>query len=65
MDNFNSREELEHAAMQAIEKQEQEAEKEPYVPRTRGIRILAWTLVALILIGVAHYYFWNATAGTL
>ena len=46
-------------------RQEQEAEKEPYVPRTRGIRILAWTLFALILIGVALYYFWIAKAGTL
>lgn len=65
MDNFKSREELEHAAMQAIEKQQKEAEKEPYVPRSGGIRVLAWTLFALLLIGLAFYFFWIAKAGKL
>ena len=65
MDNVNSREELEHTAMKAAEEQAQEAEKEPYVPRSKGIVSLAWVLLILVLIGVALYYFWIAKGGKL
>lgn len=63
MAHYQSPEELEHAAMEAIEKQEQE--KEPYVERSKGVRIFAWVLLALVVIGVLLYYFWIAKAGKL
>ena len=62
---YKSREELEHDAMAAAEKQEAEENKEPYVERSKGIRALAWVLFALVVIGVILYYFWIARGGRL
>ena len=42
MAEYKSREELEHDAMAAAEKQEAEQNKEPDVERSKGIRVLAW-----------------------
>ncbi len=65
MAEYKSREALEHDAMAAAEKQEAEQNKEPYVERSKGIRVLAWVLFALVIIGVILYYFWIARAGKL
>jgi len=43
------------------QKQEQEAEKEPYVPHTRLQRILALAALALVLIGLAGTIYWMIT----
>jgi hypothetical protein len=51
-----NREELEHQAMEAIAKQEEE--KPEYVERPRSHRVLAWILVGVMVIGVLLYYGW-------
>ena len=53
--NQPNREELEHQAMEAAARRE---EKQEYVERSKGIRILAWILAGLMIVGVAFYYCW-------
>ncbi len=65
MNEFNNREELEHAAREAMEKQEQEENQEPYAERPKSLRILAWVLFGVLLVGIALYYFWIAKGGFL
>ena len=65
MSEIYNREELEHAAREAMEKQEEEANKEPYVERPKGLRIFAWVLFVILLVGIALYYFWIAKGGFL
>ena len=54
--NEQSREELEQAALEAL--QEREAQSQPYVERPRSQRVLAWILVGVMVLGVALYYGW-------
>ncbi len=51
-----NREELEHQAMEAAARQEEEKDK--YVERPRGQRILAWVLLGAVVVGVLLYYGW-------
>ncbi len=60
-----NREELEHAARAAMDQQEEEANKEPYVERPKSLRIFAWVLFGILLVGIALYYFWIAKGGLL
>ena len=62
-----NREELEHAARNAMDKQEQaqEQQQEPYVERPKSLRIFAWILFGILLVGIALYYFWIAKGGRL
>ena len=63
MNEYSNREELEHAAMEAMEKQQQEENREPYVERPKSHRILAWALLGAVIVGVLLYYFWIAKGG--
>ena len=60
MNEHLNRDELEHLAMQEQEKQEREAEKEPYVERPKWHRVFAWILAVIMVIGVLLYYYWIA-----
>ena len=62
-----NREELEHAARDAMDKQEQaqEQQQEPYVERPKSLRIFAWILFGILMVGIALYYFWIAKGGRL
>ncbi len=51
-----NREELEHQAMEAAAKQQEE--KPVYVERPKGQRILAWVLFGVVIAGVLLYYGW-------
>lgn len=65
MNEYNNREELEHAAREAMEKQEKEANQEPYVERPKNLRVFAWALFGILMVCIALYYFWIAKGGFL
>ena len=47
------------ASDQEVREQAQhEAEKTPYVERPKSVRILAWVLAVLMIIGVLLYFGW-------
>lgn len=54
--NVPNHEELEHQAMEAAARQEEE--KTEYVERPKGQRILAWVLFGFVAVGVLLYYGW-------
>lgn len=55
-ENEMNREELEHKALNELEKQTAEPEK--YVERPKYQRVLAWVLAVLVIIGVILYFGW-------
>ena len=65
MKEYTSSEELEHASREAMEAQQAEENKEPYVERPKSQRILAWVLLGAVIVGVLLYYFWISKGGFL
>ena len=65
MKEYTSSEELEHASREAMEAQQAEESKEPYVERPKSQRILAWVLLGAVIVGVLLYYFWISKGGFL
>ena len=59
------KDQLEHIALTAQGKLEEDQEKEPYVERPKSQRVLAWVLVLLVILGVILYYFWIFKGGRL
>ena len=55
-ENEMNREQLEHKALEELEKQNQSAE--PYVERPKGQRMLAWILAGVVIVGVILYFGW-------
>ena len=53
-----NRESLENLARE--NENQLEAQAEPYVERPRSQRMLAWVLLALVVLGVLLYYGWIA-----
>ena len=56
-DHEINRAELEHKALEALER---EAQKNEYVERPRSQRVLAWILAGVVVVGVLLYFGWIA-----
>ena len=54
--NEMNRDELEHKALQELEKQLTEPQK--YVERPKFHRVMAWVLFGVVVLGVLLYYAW-------
>ena len=65
MSEYKNREELEHEAMEALDRQQAEAERGEYVERPKSQRVLAWVLAGIVIAGVILYYFWIFKGGVL
>ncbi len=58
--NENTREDLETVEPEQIEESEPALERDDpeYVPRAQSTRILAWILIAVMVVGILLYYGW-------